>query len=383
MGIKNFYKFIQKYSPNCYERKKIGDYSGKTLGIDGNFLLYQLLNNNFTELFYKFKNKLTIELLNEIETNYEYYYIQLLDIIKISITCNIKLIFVFDGKSPEIKKDTVTERKAKRESASNELKEFNNELKEFNNELKEFNNELKECNNELKEVDDKNEEINKISITNTQEAIEKKKKLILNSINLNNKLLKETREFLKMAGIVCLDSLNEADSQLAYLSKNNLIDGIISNDYDMLTFGGKKLLINFFGMINTNNKPVYEVDLKKLLKSLRISYDCFIELCILMGTDYSDKPNYRFEQIYTYLLQYYNYSNLVNNIDLILPKNFNMFRIKKYFYDCYANCYNKDNFNNCDYNINYIKDFLLSKKNYVIDDKFINNNILFLEKFKR
>ena len=172
------------------------------------------------------------------------------------------------------------------------------------------------------------------------ELIERKKSCLSQSLNLKYKLITETKEFLSMCGIPFIDSMNEADSQLAYLSKNNLIDGIISNDYDIFTFGGKNLIINFFDYYY----GITEISLDKLLNKLELTYDNFIELCILMGTDYSDKPSLRFEDIYSNIK--INKKYVYNNVRL--PKNLDtkdIENITKYFKDCYANNYTQDSFN--------------------------------------
>ena len=48
-----------------------------------------------------------------------------------------------------------------------------------------------------------------------------------------------------MKNVECIIAPYEADSQLAYLSKSNYVDVIISEDSDLLVFGSKKV---FFKM---------------------------------------------------------------------------------------------------------------------------------------
>ena len=323
MGVRNFYKFLQKYAYTVIENKKYSDYSGKILGIDANLLLYKLLYKNFNK---NINN-------NENNEDYEIYYLELINIICNSYEFNIKFIFVFDGKTPDIKKKTVNDRKAKRQKASEDLSIINNDILELEKYL-----------NNIDNNDDNNNDNNNDNIINNlednnkmNELLEKKNSCMSQSLNLKYKLITETKEFLTMCGIPFIDSMNEADSQLAYLSKNNLIDGIISNDYDILTFGGKKLLINFFDYYQN----ITEISLDKLLNKLELTYDNFIELCILMGTDYSDKPSLKFEDIYTNIKN--NKKYLYNNVRL--PANLDIILITKYFKDCYANNYTQDSFN--------------------------------------
>ncbi len=362
MGIRNFFKFVEKYCPDIIERKKLGDYSGKLLGIDANFLLYKLLEQNMIFLCN-----------NDIQdtNNYEMFFFKLTNIISYIYCFGIKLIFIFDGKVPEIKRNTVNERRFEREKAYNELENIIDELEELESdedEVDPFQSFINDCKRE------DNETLSK------EELLKKRKKLLLDSIYLDSNLIKSVKEFLTYCGVPYLDAPYEADSQLAYMSKNNLIDGVISNDYDILTFGAKKIIINVF--LNTRLdiiKEVYEIQLDKLLKKIKLNYNTFVELCILMGSDYSEKPNYTFEYLYELILNKGSYENIKDMLDL--PTNLNMENIKNYFFECYSTTFDYSTFIQTykffNYNLDKMSIFLNSKKNIFLNDtkigKFMNN----------
>ena len=83
----------------------------------------------------------------------------------------------------------------------------------------------------------------------------------------------------------------EADSQLAYLSKINYIDLVITDDSDLLIYGSKK---TFFKM---NNK--YEgryIELEDIfncptLEMSNWSHNKFIQMCVLTGCDFMRLPS--------------------------------------------------------------------------------------------
>ncbi len=52
---------------------------------------------------------------------------------------------------------------------------------------------------------------------------------------------------------------------------------------DALTFGTAVLLRGF----NNKKEPILEVNSEEMLKELELSYDEFVDLCILCGCDYS------------------------------------------------------------------------------------------------
>jgi flap endonuclease-1 len=361
MGIRNFYRFIEKYCPDIVERKRLSDYSGKVLGVDANFLLYKFLEQNVLFLCNNFINE---------TNNYEMFYLKLINIISYVYCFDVKLIFVFDGKVPDIKKNTVFDRKMEREISRNKLEEVLEDLEEYDTSDSEdlFESFIKECNREDN------------LIISKEDLIKKRKKLLLETIYLDGALIKAVKELLTYCGVPYLDAPYEADSQLAYMSKNNLIDGIISNDYDILTFGGKDLILDFFMNMKIDpKKEIISINLDRLLKRIKLNYNNFVELCILMGSDYSDKPNYTFEHLYDLFLKHRSYENIKDLLEL--PNNLNMENIKKYFFDSYSITYEPNNLKNTykfyNYNLDQISMFLNSRKNLLLDDirigKFMNS----------
>jgi flap endonuclease-1 len=328
MGIKNFYKFLQKYSPESFINRKICDYSGKILGIDANLLLYSFLKRNMNYVL-KINNG-NLDGIN-IEENYEMFYYYITEMVNCSYKNNIKFLMVFDGKTPDIKKSTVDGRKIEREKAKNELAGLDNS------------------------------------------NINKKNNLLIKTIHLNSKLINSVKELLMYCGIPYIDAPFEADTQLAYLSKNNFIDGIISNDFDILTFGGKKILLDFFGYKNDSNKIIIELDLENILKNLHINYDTFIELCMFMGSDYSDKPEYSFDHIFELLSKYGNYKNISEKDKFILPENLDIYKITDYFKNPEIEEYTQIQFFNFDEG--KIVEFISSHRKLIFSDRYMNTLI--------
>ena len=91
MGIKNFYKFLQKYSLESFINRKICDYSGKILGIDANLLLYSFLKRNMNYVL-KINNG-NLDGIN-IEENYEMFYYYITEMVNCAYKNNIKFFFI-------------------------------------------------------------------------------------------------------------------------------------------------------------------------------------------------------------------------------------------------------------------------------------------------
>lgn len=88
----------------------------------------------------------------------------------------------------------------------------------------------------------------------------------------------------------------EADAQLAYLSLNNFIDAVITEDSDLLVFGCTDVLFkmdNWGSGLRVRLQDVFDkVRIKQGKKHIRLnnwSQEKFQSMCILSGCDYLPK----------------------------------------------------------------------------------------------
>ncbi len=113
---------------------------------------------------------------------------------------------------------------------------------------------------------------------------------------LNNKIIKETKALLKAIGIPIVQAPQEADAQISFMTEKKDVDFAASSDMDCLLHSCQKLIPNLT-LSQTRNlsggKFVYikphVIELKDVLKHLKINQDQLITLGILVGTDYNPK----------------------------------------------------------------------------------------------
>ncbi len=171
------------------------------------------------------------------------------------ISEGLKLIYVFDGKPPELKRKTHRRRGEGRELARGRYEE-------------------------AKKVED----------------LVAMKRYSSQLIRLDDEMIRESKELLEAMGVCVIQAPSEGESQAAYLNK---IDGdiyaTVSQDYDSLLFGAPRLIRNlglarrrktFSGWMEI--KPEL-IELEKVLNFLEINLDQLICLGILVGTDYNPK----------------------------------------------------------------------------------------------
>jgi len=167
----------------------------------------------------------------------------------------IKLIYVFDGKPPELKGKTHVIRGENRDTAEGKYKEAK-QTEDFSA-MRRYSSQM---------------------------------------IRLDDEMLRESKELLEAMGVAVVQAPGEGEAQAAYLNKiNKEVYATVSQDYDCLLFGAPVLIRNlglsrkrktFSGWVEI--KPEF-IELQKVLNSLEINLDQLICIGILVGTDYNPK----------------------------------------------------------------------------------------------
>jgi flap endonuclease-1 len=166
----------------------------------------------------------------------------------------LKLVFVFDGKAPEIKRKTWEKRTAIKKEASLKLKEA-----EFAGDIKEM------------------------------------KKLSARTAILTKDMVSDAKNLINLLGLPIVQAPSEGEAQTAYMVKMGDAYASVSQDYDNLIFGcstlvrnlsieGKRKKIGQFGFQKV--KPEIII-LEDVLNNLGVNQDQLIVAAILSGTDYN------------------------------------------------------------------------------------------------
>ncbi len=166
----------------------------------------------------------------------------------------LKLIYVFDGKPPELKEKIHEVRQKTREIA---FEKYESAKKEGDlDAMKRYSSQL---------------------------------------VRLNDEMINESKELLEAMGILVVQAPGEGEAEASFLTKKPEIYSVVSQDYDSLLFGAKRLIQNL--TISRRRKTAFgykeifpvEIELSNVLSSLEIDLDQLICLGILVGTDYNPK----------------------------------------------------------------------------------------------
>ena len=104
-------------------------------------------------------------------------------------------------------------------------------------------------------------------------------KLAKKSIGIEYDDIKKLKKFLDLLKIPYITAKGEADDMMALLYKKGIINACQSDDMDMLPKGCGNL-------IQISNTGVSQYLLNEILIELDLTYEQFVDLCILLGSDY-------------------------------------------------------------------------------------------------
>ena len=318
MGIKNLNKYLRMNCKDSIICINLNELSGKKIVVDISIYLYK----------YEAENAL-------IENMYL--------LLAIFRKYNIIPIFIFDGKTPNEKKQLIQQRFEYKIEAENEYNIMKQKLLYL-------------------EDDEK------------QDVMETMNKLKKKMVYINKEKIGKVKDLIRFYGASYYDAPNEADELCALLVIQKKVWACLSEDMDMFVYGCPRVL-RYFSLLN---HTVVLYSYKGILQELNISSNNFKEICIISGTDYNINKNNNFN-IYN-LFKYYNsYIKKINQsssfydwlkeeekLDLdfkLLDKIQNMFNLLGIGKD-YLNIYNKIKITNTSIEYNNLQ-FLLQDNGFI------------------
>ena len=256
MGIKNLNTLIEQHSKNGKQKVHLSKYQGLTFAVDTNVYLYKYLygkSNHIDGMFF---------MINKFKK------------------FNIVPIFIFDGKPPNEKSETLKNRRL-----------IKNKLEEKLSQLK-----IKISNT------DNDTEINEL-----QTEIDNIEKKI---IYVNKVVIDKTKELFDLMGVMYISADCEAEHYCSKLCNMNFVDGVVSEDMDTIACGSKLVIRNF-----TNRDDYAEsYVLNEILYDFNMTYKSFIDLCIILGNDYNHRPRgYVPTELYKLIIKHKSIENILDN----------------------------------------------------------------------
>ncbi|XP_050491430.1 flap endonuclease 1 [Bombus huntii] len=235
MGILGLSKLIADIAPSAIKEQELKHYFGRKVAIDASMCLYQFL------IAVRSEGAQLTSVNGETTSHLMGIFYRTIRLVE----QGIKPVYVFDGKPPNLKGGEL----AKRAERRDETQKLLQAAEEAGNaeDIEKFNRRL---------------------------------------VKVTKEHAEEAKQLLQLMGIPYIDAPCEAEAQCAALVKAGKVFATATEDMDALTFGCN-VLLRRLTFSEARKMPVQEFHFDKVLEDLGLNHDEFIDLCIMLGCDYT------------------------------------------------------------------------------------------------
>ncbi len=119
--------------------------------------------------------------------------------------------------------------------------------------------------------------------------VDQAKKFAQRTSRLTESMIKESKSLLDAMGVNVVNALSEGEAEAAVLSSKGIVNFCSSQDYDSLLFGAKSLIRNLTFSDKRYGKSISleSIDLQENLKTLGINREQLILIGLACGTDFN------------------------------------------------------------------------------------------------
>ena len=239
MGIKRLMNLLREKAPKSIKSVPLSNYTGQLFALDASMAMYQVLISTQT-----IKTGFSIAELRDEQGNLTGHLLGLLNRTLMLMEHGIRPVWVFDGKPPEAKMNTLRGRKEIKENAEKEKDEAKD-----------------------------------------QGDMEKALKFANQTIKIDQKMTDDAKKLISLLGIPVIEAPSEAEATCSILAKDKKVFAAATEDMDTLCFGCPVLIRELTG----KEENIIEIKLDVALSELGLTMDEFVDLCILCGCDYCER----------------------------------------------------------------------------------------------
>ena len=256
MGIKGLHTLLKKHAPDVYQPTHLATFAYKRVAIDISLYLYKykaIAGSKWIDSF--------LYLICSLRQN------------------NIHCVFVYDNIAPVEKKQEQQRRKDNRERQAERILTLEEELAAYRRDGTVGEQMREIC---IKEgvVSLLRKDMVRIDIGLIQARLTTMKQQM---ISITEGDIQLTQQLFDCLMIPYLLAPSEAEAYCSYLSIHGIVDGVLSEDTDVMAYGCPLFLTK----IDTRNNTAVCIYHHDILEQLNLSAASFLDLCILLGTDYN------------------------------------------------------------------------------------------------
>lgn len=228
---------IKEHAPNAFKEHQLKNLFGRKIAIDASMCLYQYLiavRQAEGQQLTNEEGETTSHLLGMF-----YRTIRMVD-------NGIKPVYVFDGKPPVLKGGELEKRLLRKEEAIKQMENIKDEA-------------------------------------TVEDMVRYEKR----TVRVTREQNQEAKKLLELMGIPYVDAPCEAEAQCAELARKGKVFAAASEDMDTICYE-PPFLLRHLTVAEARKLPIDQIEYSKVLESLEMDKDTFIDLCILLGCDYCE-----------------------------------------------------------------------------------------------
>lgn len=139
------------------------------------------------------------------------------------------------------------------------------------------------------------------------------------AIRVPREVFSEVKKLFDLMGVKTVQAPSEAEAQAAYYTSIDSLDAVASEDLDTLTFGARYMIRG----LDTAATTVTVIERAKVLDGLQLSSDQFVDLCILLGCDYTRTiPSIGYKRALSLIKKHGSIERILENEKIVRPENF-------------------------------------------------------------
>ena len=235
MGIKGLTTLIKTSAPSAIQTQNLHHLTGKKVAIDASLFMYKMLINmrNANQSYLTSNNGKVVSHITGI-------FYKTANYLALNITPN----YVFDGKPPSNKGDTIKARQERVATSKLAMEQATSE-------------------------EDKNN-------------LEKQ------TIRLTKGHVDDIKQLLELMGVSYVQAHGEAEAYASEMCRKGMVDYVVTEDMDTLAFGCPRMIRTCLDKSIKRKDIISIIDLDAVLQGFELTYDEFVDLCILCGCDYCE-----------------------------------------------------------------------------------------------
>jgi len=263
MGVRYLNGIIKSKCARAISHQSLRDYSGHTIVVDTSIYIHKYLGENAL-----------MESMYFMMAQFRYF--------------RITPIFIFDGVPPTEKRDVMQSREHFRQIAETRYKETSEEIHRHVNGMG-VGMQATESSSESINDDSNSLNLNTGNCNSSHKItiLERKLRTLRKRfVRANACEISDLKRLMRSFDMRYIESEGESDLLCAHIVKCGIASACMSDDMDMFLYGCPRVMRH----VNLWHGTCVEYQLEPILKGLGVTLDGFRMICVLSGTDYSEKP---------------------------------------------------------------------------------------------